>query len=112
MVSDDEPWPSNDAEALERVPDEWKEVDGRVKVVSTQVDPKAVPCPQLAGWESDIGTPVAFIRAPFKFCLSCGISYGGRSSSEFSKLGNTRVRRSQHRYHAVDHVGDPPPPGC
>ena len=86
MVSDDEPWPSNDAEALERVPDEWKEVDGRVKSYQRKSIPRLFRV-SAAGWESDIGTPVPFIRAPFKFCLSCGISYGGRSSSEFSKLG-------------------------
>ena len=33
------------------------------------------------------GTVAWFVPAPFRFCLSCGISYGGRQRSDFSKLG-------------------------
>ena len=87
MVSDnDDPWPSNETEALERVPDEWKEVDGRIKQYQRKSVPSLVRIIRT-GAESTFGTHAAFIRGTFKFCLSCGISYGGRASSEFTKLG-------------------------
>ncbi|MCZ7534449.1 MAG: hypothetical protein M5U23_13815 [Acidimicrobiia bacterium] len=86
MVSQNEPWPAAEAEAGERLPDEWKEVDGRIKYHQRKFVPQVVRIDKT-GSESEIGTPAAFVRAPFKFCLSCGISYGGRASSEFSKLG-------------------------
>lgn len=86
MVSDDEPWPTIEAEAFEGLPDEWKELDGRIKSHQRKFIPQVIRIDKT-GAESETSTPAAFVRAPFKFCLSCGISYGGRASSEFSKLG-------------------------
>lgn len=85
MVSDKEPWPSSETESLERLPEEWKEIDDRLKSYQRKYVPILVRIAK-GGSESDIGTQAAFVRAPFKFCLSCGISYGGRMS-EFTKLG-------------------------
>ncbi len=86
LVADTEPWPSNTTEAEEHLPDEWKEFDGRVKSHLRKAIPRLVHVAKT-GAESPIGTPAAFVRAPFRFCLSCGISYGGRASSEFTKVG-------------------------
>ena len=86
FVSNGEPWPSTEVEALDRVPDEWKDVDGRIKSYQKKFVPRLVRIAKT-GVESDTGTPATFVRSPFKFCLSCGVSYGGRASSEFSKLG-------------------------
>jgi very-short-patch-repair endonuclease len=86
LVSDEQPWPANESESLERLPDEWKEFDGRVKSYQRKSVPRLVRV-NKGGAEADVGIPAAFVRGPFKFCLSCGISYGGRASSEFSKLG-------------------------
>ena len=86
MVSDGEPWPSNQTEAEDSLPEEWKEVDGRIKSHLKKSIPRVVRVAKT-GLESETGAPAAFVRSPFKFCLSCGISYGGRASSEFSKLG-------------------------
>ena len=85
LVSDDQPWPSSETDALERLPEEWKEIDGRLKSYQRKSVPRLVRV-RKDGSEADVGTPAVFIRAPFKFCLTCGISYGGRSN-EFSKLG-------------------------
>ena len=87
MVSDDnEPWPTSHTEALDRLPDEWKEFDGKLKAYQRKFVPETVHISK-SGVQSDIGTHAAFVKTPFRFCLGCGISYGGRASSEFTKLG-------------------------
>ncbi len=86
LISDDQPWPTSDSEALERLPEEWKEFDGRIKSYNRKSVPRLVKVTK-DGREGEVGSQAAFVRAPFKFCLSCGISYGGRASSEFTKLG-------------------------
>jgi ATP-dependent helicase YprA (DUF1998 family)/very-short-patch-repair endonuclease len=86
LVSDDEPWPSGENAAVERLPDEWKDIDGRVKSHQRKSIPRLVRVAR-DGSEGEHGTPAAFIRGPLRFCPSCGISYGGRASGEFTKLG-------------------------
>src|SRR5690606_29877804 len=38
------------------------------------------------GRVAEDGIVAHFIPAPFRFCVSCGISYGGRVRSDFAKL--------------------------
>lgn len=85
VTDEGEPWPTNDIEASEKLPEEWKEVDGKLKSHLRKYVPKTVRVSKTGG-EADVGTPTAFVRSPFKFCLSCGVSYGGRTG-EFAKLG-------------------------
>jgi very-short-patch-repair endonuclease len=39
------------------------------------------------GVETEEGIDAHFVPAPFRFCLRCGVSYGGRVISDFPKLG-------------------------
>jgi ATP-dependent helicase YprA (DUF1998 family)/very-short-patch-repair endonuclease len=86
LFSDDQPWPTTTVEAEERLPDEWKDVDGKVRSHLRRGIPRLVRIDK-SGTVSEVGTPAAFVRSPFRFCLSCGISYGGRAAGEFTKLG-------------------------
>ena len=38
------------------------------------------------GTEDPAGRPFWWIEAPFRFCVSCGVTYGNRSNSDFGKL--------------------------
>lgn len=78
-----------DDQALERLPEDWLEADGtgqRVKRDQRKLLPERV-------WVAPDGTTGAadsaeawFVPAPFRFCLRCGVAYGGQFQSDFSKL--------------------------
>ncbi len=85
-----EPWPSEEGDILDRVPEDWVEdaprgngrrvISGRKKYLpqSIHVD--------TGGHDGDRGLDAHFIPAPFRFCLHCGVSYGFRQADDFSKL--------------------------
>ena len=84
--SESDPWPYEDP--IPRLPDDWIEegkTGPRVKSGRKEHLPKEI---QLdgGGFESADGLRLHFVRTPFHFCLSCGIAYGARSRSDFSKL--------------------------
>jgi ATP-dependent helicase YprA (DUF1998 family) len=87
-LSADKPWPDEPSEQLERVPDEWLEPHGdgeRIKPTYRQY----VPRPHRIGPDgryADEGVPAVWIPAPFRFCLRCGVSHGGRQPRDFGKL--------------------------
>lgn len=89
-LSTTEPWPSEESEMLTRVPEDWLEEAPRgqgQRVMSSRR--KYLPQPMRinpAGVEDAQGVDAHFIAAPFRFCLHCGVSYGSRQSSDFSKL--------------------------
>ncbi len=65
-----------------------------------QARPPARTCPRSStsapdGVESAGGLRVAFVPAPFRFCLRCGVAYGGRQTRDFGKLGDARLGRPQ-----------------
>ena len=87
-ASNDRPWPEpNSEEEFDRLPDDWLEGDtGETKVRSHRR--KEVPTAVqvgLDGAQSHTGKLYQFVPAPFRFCLSCGVSYPGRRG-DFSKL--------------------------
>ncbi len=91
-LAEDKPWPTEEAAYLERVPDDWIEegpAGRRVKADRREWLPQAV------GVYADgtLGLPGApgtlaghFVRAPFRFCLYCGVAYSFTSRSDISKL--------------------------
>ena len=83
------PWPDDDYDALlKRVPDEWLEIHGdevRIKRDRRKKLPKPMRVNPL-GEVSDDGEKMHFIKAPFGFCLHCGVSYSGRARSDYGKL--------------------------
>lgn len=84
----DNPWPINRNDAIDRIPDDWlEESNGELAIKKSQR--KNLPeiinvCPD--GTIGNAGLQVAYMKAPFRFCLHCGVSYGARQTSDFSKL--------------------------
>ncbi len=90
-ISADKPWPKDsEKEAiLNRLPADWvDESGGKKKVVDARRD--RVPAYARIGPDgalNDSGVEAAFIKAPFLFCLNCGVSYDARQKSDFPKVG-------------------------
>lgn len=87
-LSSEHPWTGEQADVLQRVPSDWLEVHGDQQRVK-----RNQPIPELlnlgTNGEMDAeGTPVAFIPAPFRFCLNpkCGVAYNARQRSDLVKL--------------------------
>jgi ATP-dependent helicase YprA (DUF1998 family) len=86
--SESNPWPSDFDELYERLPDDWfEEVRGVTKVRKSRKDylPRSLWVNTL-GQISSSGAEYQYIRAPFRFCLNCGVAYGTRERSDFGKL--------------------------
>jgi ATP-dependent helicase YprA (DUF1998 family)/very-short-patch-repair endonuclease len=87
-MSNSQPWPSHQDDVIERLPDDWvEEEQGKSRVRSS----RRKYLPELVhvrpdGAEDSEGQLCAYVEAPFRFCLCCGVSYGSRQSSDFAKL--------------------------
>ena len=91
FFSTDDPWPTEDTEEFwERLPSDWQEeYRGYPRVRKDRR--KYVPRPVTVapdGTEDTDGLEVHYFPAPFRFCLSCGISYAMTLRSDFTKLGS------------------------
>ena len=87
----DSPWPTDPEEVIARLPEDWLDTtaSGEPKVKSHLK--KRLPVLvrlDTAGNEAANGQPYQFIPAPFRFCLKCGVAYGGRERSDFGKLAS------------------------
>ena len=86
--SSKDPWPSDANEVLDRVPPNWLDPDSNsIKKSQRKYLPAPVNVSQ-AGIRDPGGREGVFLKAPFRFCLSCGIEYGARLRSDFSKLAS------------------------
>jgi ATP-dependent helicase YprA (DUF1998 family) len=74
--------------ALDALPDDWLEPGDppRVKYHLRKHVPHEVPVAP-DGRVAEDGLKAHFLPLPFRFCLRCGVAYGGRARSDFSKLG-------------------------
>lgn len=83
------PWPTDQAGVLERVPDSWlREEGGIVRVDANRRDevPRRVSV-DPAGHIADTGPiEVTWFPTPFRFCLTCGVSYDPSLRSDLTKL--------------------------
>lgn len=84
----DEPWPEDYADQLERLPEDWLEqgkngikIKGHLRKRLPQPLRLDTSAQQLRG-----DTNAWFVPAPFRFCLRCGVAYGGREKSDYGKL--------------------------
>jgi len=87
-ISEDKSWPKDEDEILEKLPDDWIEFhreEPRVKRNWRKNLPEYVNV-AMNGWENAHGKEVLFLKAPFRFCLHCGVAYGSRQQSDFGKL--------------------------
>jgi hypothetical protein len=90
-VSDDNPWPTDEAEQLALLPNDWLEAGGaRVKRENRPRLPQHVAV-SPDGHLHRRGLNAVFIPAPFRFCLGCGIAYGSRQTAD-AQLGRCRAR--------------------
>ncbi len=88
FASSDLPWPDDPQAVLDRVPDEWLEPHGdgeRVRRNSQRYLPHALSVGP-DGRIAEDGLEAHWVPAPFRFCLRCGVSHGGRQPKDFGKL--------------------------
>ena len=73
-----------------RVPDDWLEdYQGGQRVRNDRK--KYLPQPVRVGSDGqriDLGLDGHYLSAPFRFCLHCGVTYGGRQYNDFAKLSS------------------------
>jgi len=83
------PWPEDDDEMMDRLPDDWLEMHNgsrRVKYHKREDLPRMLVL-GIGGQSDENGIICHFVPKPFKFCLNCGIAYF-RQQTEFVKLGS------------------------
>ena len=89
-LSVSDPWPMNEDEMVDRLPDDWTETENGV--VQIRRDRRAgLPKPiwiGTDGQEKSDGLRSHYLGAPFRFCLHCGVSYSATQRSDFSKLSS------------------------
>ena len=89
--STDQPWPSDEPQLLDRIPEDWVEDHPRLGVRVKRTQEKNLPrliCLAPDGRITTQGTGLQghFVTAPFRFCLCCGVAYNARQTSDFGKL--------------------------
>ncbi len=92
-----EPWPDNEERRNERLPDDWQLRNG--KLIVKQSRKKYLPKPlyiDSSGIVSYEGLKCHFFSSPFRFCPSCGVSYGFREFSDFAKLSTLSSEGTKH----------------
>jgi ATP-dependent helicase YprA (DUF1998 family) len=84
-VNDADKWSDNAAENSDKVPEEWKDQDGKIMYNRREYLPKPVlvtPDGQIR----NSGRQMLFLEAPFRFCPNCMVSYAANQRSDFAKL--------------------------
>lgn len=88
FINTEKPWPETMEEIFERVPNDWLEEHGgsvRLKKNLRPYLPERI-CIGSDGRTADEGLAFHYMKAPFRFCLNCGVSYGVRQVSDIGKL--------------------------
>lgn len=80
-----EDWLTDTQEMLARLPEDWLEADGSLKRDRRNDLPRAIRL-GTDGNESEEGIDAWFLGAPFRFCLTCGVAFAGRTRSDVGKL--------------------------
>ena len=94
-LSTEHPWTGDHDDVLRRVPDDWiEEYRGGKRIKSSRRDRVPEVVRLLPDGQVGVdGLPLAFIPAPFRFCLNpdCRIAYNARQRSDITKLGTIGV---------------------
>lgn len=92
-LSSGSPWPADADAWIDRVPEDWIELRRGERVIK-----RSKPLPELMtlstnGEPHPGGLSVAFVKAPFQFCLNpeCGVAYSARQRSDIGKLSTIGV---------------------
>lgn len=82
-------WPTDPAELLERLPEDWLEEGPSGRRVKSSFR-KRVPQHTSVSADGTVGapggTPAVMVAAPLRFCLNCGVTYSGAQATDFGKL--------------------------
>ena len=89
-LSSEHPWTGESDDVLTRVPADWIEIhrgNSRVKSSNNKYVPEVMRL-RPDGEQDSEGISVAFVPAPFRFCLNpnCGVAYNARQRSDLTKL--------------------------
>ncbi len=89
FISSSRPWPTDLEKIIARLPDSWLDDDtgGKPRIKRTRKD--KLPHPVFIssdGIEGGGDIRAAWFRAPFKFCMHCGVDYSSYQRSDFGKL--------------------------
>ena len=88
-ISETDPWPTDAAAVIARLPDTWLEQNRRGVTVVKRSARDRVPRPialSADGVEGGGDTQAVYFSAPFLFCVQCDITYGAHQTSDFGKL--------------------------
>ncbi|MEZ6188696.1 MAG: DEAD/DEAH box helicase [Planctomycetota bacterium] len=82
------PWPTAGEQVIQRIPEAWVDHSGDSPKVGKNFKDRLPTQVFLDGLgrEGQGGFRAHYLSAPFRFCLTCGVSYGARQSSDFGKL--------------------------
>ncbi len=85
------PWPTDERMIVDSLPDDWIENfkgSDRVRRNRQGDLPQPIRVNSLGQsvLDKDSGLEFFYIRTPFHFCPHCGVAYGARQTSDFSKL--------------------------
>lgn len=84
-VNEADPWSDDNAENADKVPDEWKDQNGKVLYNRKDYVPKPVHV-SPDGTLSNSGRQMLFLEAPFRYCPSCKVAFAANQRSDFAKL--------------------------
>lgn len=82
---DTDEWSDDLSENLEKIPEEWKDQDGKILYNRRDYLPKPVQV-SADGQMRNNGRHMLFLEAPFRFCPHCKVSYAANQRSDFAKL--------------------------
>lgn len=89
-ISSSNPWAENEEKILDRLPEDWLQESAHgftVRRDRRKNLPESIRI-KPDGTESDDGIPACFIKAPFRFCMNCGVAYDFHQKSDFAKLAS------------------------
>ncbi|MBI5788071.1 MAG: DEAD/DEAH box helicase [Candidatus Schekmanbacteria bacterium] len=89
-LNNKEPWTNQIDELVQKLPDDWLEEHKgmlRVRRDRQQYLPQLIKV-NPGGQENREGIECHYLTAPFRLCLSCGVSYDFHQSSDFAKLAS------------------------
>jgi len=83
----DDAWSSDPNQIMERIPSDWIDVEADPPRIKSDRR-KQVPVQVYVNAKGHLGGGIRawWIPAPFRFCLACGVAYGGRVRSDLTKL--------------------------
>ena len=92
-LSSQNPWPADANDVVERVPEDWVESHRTGRRVKRNKSVPELMRVGTTGQRDPNGLSVAFLKAPFQFCLNpaCNVAYNARQRSDVGKLSTIGI---------------------